>query len=438
MRKMKDSGIPWIGKIPDNWTNGKLLYLLSEKISDGPHETPDYQNDGIPFISVDSLSDSEEINFDIVKKFITVEDYHRFCEKSVLNPGDVLFSKAATIGKTAIVPNKKFMIWSPLAILKPAKGTDSKFLYWLLSCKELVDEVKLSGSENTQINVGMRELEHINVPIIPINDQRKIAHYLDIQNNKITSFIQKQQDLIDKLTAYKQSLITETVTRGLDPSVPMKDSGIPWIGKIPEQCRIIRAGRVYKSILGKMICSYPPNQSYTLHPYICAKDVHFDEIDISDLKQMWFSAEEEKIYRLKSDDLLVVEGGAGAGGAATINFKMDRTDIYIQNSIHLIRPQKCSFDNRYFMYTIGMLVKNNYIDYVCNKATIPHFTKEKVMGIPIVLRPYAEQREIVDFLDKKCSQIDADISKRLQLIDKLKEYKKSLIYEVVTGKREVE
>ena len=432
MRKMKDSGIPWIGKIPDNWTNGKLLYLLSEKISDGPHETPDYQNDGIPFISVDSLSDSEEINFDIVKKFITVEDYHRFCEKSVLNPGDVLFSKAATIGKTAIVPNKKFMIWSPLAILKPAKGTDSKFLYWLLSCKELVDEVKLSGSENTQINVGMRELEHINVPIIPINDQRKIAHYLDIQNNKITSFIQKQQDLIDKLTAYKQSLITETVTRGLDPSVPMKDSGIPWIGKIPDHW--------IKEKL-KYLC-YSIGDGLHGTPTYGESDIFF--INGTNLGQKnivikegtnTVIADDFKKYQieLNKDSILISLNGTIGNLSRYHNEKivLSKSAGYLN-----IRADKISADFIWFYLkstTTMRLFEESFAG-----TTIKNLSLETLRNLAVLLPPEYEQRKISIYLDNKCSQIDTDISKRQQLIDKLKEYKKSLIYEVVTGKREVE
>ena len=118
MRQMKDSGIEWIGQIPESWDTAKLLYLLRKPISDGPHETPEVLNEGIPFISVDSLNDTEDIDFSVVKKFISEEQYVEYQRKANLEEGDILFSKAATIGKTAIVKKEKFMVWSPLAIIK--------------------------------------------------------------------------------------------------------------------------------------------------------------------------------------------------------------------------------------------------------------------------------------------------------------------------------
>ena len=153
----KDSGVKWLGEIPSHWDSASLLYLLRAKISDGPHETPNLIEDGIPFISIDSLNDTKEIDFSVVKKFISYKDYERYCYKTKLEKGDVLFSKAATIGKTAIVGDGVFMVWSPLAILKPnLDKISSLYLYYIMNCKKAIEEVSLSGSKNTQINVGMR------------------------------------------------------------------------------------------------------------------------------------------------------------------------------------------------------------------------------------------------------------------------------------------
>lgn len=212
----------------------------------------------------------------------------------------------------------------------------------------------------------------------------------------------------------------------------MKDSGIAWIGEIPEECDIMRTSRAYSSVLGKMVCSSPATPADEKLSYICAKDVHFDNVDFSDLKMMWFSPKEQELYSLAAGDLLVVEGGAGAGGAATIPSGTDVHGICFQNSLHRIRATSDAYDTRYLMYYIGMLVQGDYVDYVCNKATIPHFTKDKIMSIPLVRWPIEQQRAIVTFLDAKCSAMDEAIRKAERLIEKLDAFKQSLITETVT------
>lgn len=149
---------------------------------------------------------------------------------------------------------------------------------------------------------------------------------------------------------------------------------------------------------------------------------------------MWFSPSEKQQYLVRKDDLLVVEGGAGAGGCTVAS--MQEVPTYIQNSIMIVRSGK-SADVRYLKYLIECLVKQGYIDVACNKATIPHFTKDKLANVPFPVFSLQEQREIAQYLDKKCSDIDVIISYKEKYIMEIENYKKSLIYEYVTGKKEV-
>ncbi|MDO5151166.1 MAG: restriction endonuclease subunit S, partial [Oscillospiraceae bacterium] len=233
MREMKDSGIVWIGEIPQNWKTTKLLNVLRCPISDGPHETPELVTEnGIPFISVDSLNSTKSVDLSIVKKFISQELYEEYNKKTNLEKNDILFSKAATIGKTAIIGDEKFMVWSPLAIIKVNKDNCVDYIYYLLNSEELIKHISLMGSYNTQINVGMRNLERAPIPVPLLSEQQKIADFLDTQCSKVDTLIANQQSQIEKLKSYKQSLITEVVTKGLDKNVHMKDSGVEWIGEI--------------------------------------------------------------------------------------------------------------------------------------------------------------------------------------------------------------
>ena len=213
----------------------------------------------------------------------------------------------------------------------------------------------------------------------------------------------------------------------------MKDSGVEWIGEIPKEWGISRVGLHYSIILGKMLCPQQLDSTYSLEEYFCAANVHFGEICTTELKKMWFSPTEKEQYHIEVGDMLIVEGGAGAGGCAIVQHA---TSALAQNSIMIIRSQHKS-DNRYLCYFIESLVKRGYIDVICNKATIPHFTKEKLSKTQFPVCSQEDQILISDYLDKKCSKIDRLISLKQAKIEKLEQYKKSLIYEYVTGKKEI-
>lgn len=272
--------------------------------------------------------------------------------------------------------------------------------------------------------------------IPPLDEQQRIADYLDAQCARIDETMELVRQSKEKLRAYKLSLITEAVTKGLDPDVPMKDSGIPWIGDIPQSCKCVAVNKLFTLILGKMLSDSPKSESDTFEQYLCAMNVHFNGIDNTNLKKMWFSQKEKTLYKVNDGDLLIVEGGAGAGGAFLAENMCDK-NIYIQNSIIIARENKEISSAKFLYYVIYSFVKRNYIDFICNKATIPHFTKEKIGNTKIVFFSLPEQQRIAAYLDAKCARIDALLAEKDELLDKLAEYKKSLIFECVTGKREV-
>ena len=208
----------------------------------------------------------------------------------------------------------------------------------------------------------------------------------------------------------------------------MKSSGNPWIGDVPEGWEVSRVKHHYELILGKMLCVTSNNEANVRLPYVCAANVHFEGVALSDLKEMWFSTIEVKQYAIREGDLLVVEGGAGAGGAAIC--PRIEAAVGIQNSIILVRNKNCR-DNRYLRYLLEALVKNGYVDFVCNKATIPHFTKDKLGNVPLPLPPLLEQRAIAAYLDEKCGAIDAAIAEAKKGIEEYKAWKISLIDDVV-------
>lgn len=407
MREMKDSGIEWIGEIPKEWEKAKLKHFV--KIYSGEMISKEEYVDNGDFPIIGSNGEIGRTN-----------KYNN--EEKVITTGRV-----GTIGTIHIV--KKSWITDNALIVK-SNNINQKYLSYIIVNFDF--KHMLSGTAQPLITSTNLKNQYITLP--PLAEQQKISAYLDTKCTKIDSIIEKQEKVIEKLKEYKLSVITEAVTKGLNPDVKMKDSGVEWIGEIPDECKVTRAGHIFNIILGKMLSPTPKQDDDTFEKYLCAANVHFTGISYEPLKQMWFSKTEKKLYAVHLGDLLVVEGGAGAGGAAIVEKKLG--NCYIQNSIMIVRSKE-NTSNKWLYYTLYSIVKRNYVDFVCNKATIPHFTKDKLGNVPVVKFKKENETEIINYLDKKCSAIDKSIEQKQAIIEKLKEYKKSLIYEVVTGKRGV-
>ena len=418
---MKDSGIEWIGEIPEGWEVSKLKYL-GRYVNGYPFKPDDWGEKGKPIIRIQDLTGSNDspnyYDGDIDAK------YH-------IKNGDILVSWAATLD--AFIWNKGDGLLNQhifKAIPQEEKIT-SYFFFWMI--KEAMQNMNNDNKHGIFMqHVTLDVFNNFPVPLPPLSEQKRIATYLFQKISKADIML---DDTLSSITGYKklkQAVITQAVTKGVRGEREMKNSGNPWFGQIPTDWKLSRVGLHFSIILGKMLCNAPLNDTYTLEPYYCAADVHFDGVADGERKKMWFSPIEKDLYRVSVGDLLVVEGGAGAGGSAIVENQDSYT--YIQNSIMIVRS-KGNADNRYLRYLLEFLVKQGYIDVVCNKATIPHFTKDKLSCVPFCL--CGEQEEIADYLDAKCAKIDGLIAKKEQLIKELESYKKSLIYEVVTGKREV-
>ena len=208
-----------------------------------------------------------------------------------------------------------------------------------------------------------------------------------------------------------------------------KDSGVQWLGDIPGHWGCVALSKVSDIILGKMLQSETKKETDILIPYICAKDVHFDGIDMSNLKTMYFSQSEMDMYEVRKGDMLIVEGGAGAGNCSILRNNVK--NIGIQNSIMIVRSN-ADVINSYICYFMSSIVRRGYVNFITNIATIPHFTKEKVSRTYIPLPPLSEQRSIVSFLDAKCGKIDEWVTKKQKEVEHLQELKQRVIADAVT------
>lgn len=323
-------------------------------------------------------------------------------------------------------------------IYKPKTEMNSMYYHYLFRTKNFSGECYKAGKGIMMMRWRTYSPQFMNilVPVPPRAEQDQIVRFLDWKVSEINKLIGIRKKEISELESLKLCHMTNVITKGLNNDIQKKSTSSKWIGDIPTHWDLVAVRRVYKVILGKMLAPNRNTNSDKLEEYICAKDVHFDGITLSDLKKMWFSKFEREQYRVGDGDLLVVEGGAGAGNAALLD-KKDKKDVYVQNSVHIIRAKDDKAINSYLCFWLFSLVKRGYMESVCSVATIPHYTKDKVLSTVMPLPPLAEQQKIVEHLEKYSAEINALILKNKNTINEMLELKNTIISDVVTGKIDV-
>lgn len=206
------------------------------------------------------------------------------------------------------------------------------------------------------------------------------------------------------------------------------DSGIEWIGTVPSHWIKTTVKNGYNTVLGKMLCSDRTSNADTIENYMCAANIKWLGVNTNVSKQMWFSPVEKAQYLLRDGDVLVMEGGM-AGTACVYHNEFE--PCYIQNSVHKCTA-KGNNNNRFLYYWLFASYHAGYVDSICNKATIQHYTGEKLANTPMILPPIDEQSAIADYLDRKVSHIDNIIAEARASIEEYKAWKASIIYEAVT------
>ena len=437
----KDSGIAWIPTIPQSWQVKRLkdvgfLYGGLTGKSGEDFNVKDNDESYMLFIPFTNIFNNSTINPNQLYKVKVVEGENQ----NLVYKNDLLFLMSSEdydgVGKPAIME----VYIENVGLNSFCKGfriTDNqtfpKFLFYFLSSHFSREQVRQEAKGFIRINLRQDKLSCCDLLLPQLSEQQSIATFLDTKCGEIDTLISLQEEMISELQAYKQSVITEAVTKGLNPHAKMKDSGVEWIGEIPEGWKVCKTSRLYEIQLGKMLQPSQQNDEDILCNYLCAANVSKNTLKLESIKQMWMSPSERQQYAVKKGDLLVVEGGDVASCAI---IEDDIDNCYIQNALHRVRPKK---DNgvRFLKYCLNAVKNSGHIDFICNRATIAHFTKEKFANLTIPVPPLSEQHSIATYLDEKTSQIDSLISLKQEKIQELKDYKKSIIYEYVTGKKRV-
>jgi len=434
----KDSGVEWMNKIPSNWEKSRIrmvgdLYggLTGKKGSDFNDED---NSSNKPFIPFTNIFNNTYISKDYFQ-YVNVEENEN--QNRVLK-NDLFFLMSSEsyedLGKCSILLEDVDELYLN-SFCKGYRIKDSKvyplFLNYQLLGSLHKEMISIEGNGFTRINLRQDRLLDIPVFIPPFSEQQQIVSFLDTKTSLIDSLIEKTQRKIELLKEKRTSLINEVVTKGLNPNVEVKDSCVEWIGEIPSHWDRIPLKQFGKVTLGKMLTSEDKG-GYHLKPYLRSKNIQVERVDISDMKEMWFSDSELNKLKLEKGDLLFNEGGDVGRTCIWLN---EIDECYIQNSVNRVRFE--NDDERYFLHLSILYHSVGYYDSLVNRVSIPHLTKEKLESVTFLRPPLSEQQQIVEYLDEQTQLIDNTISIEVKRIELLKEYRQSLISEVVTGKRKV-
>lgn len=436
--KYKDSGVEWIGEVPEGWNNYALKRLVGIKITDGPHETPDFVENGVPFISAESVKDSK-IDFNFKRGFISKEQDIVYSKKCKPKKHDIFIVKSgSTTGKIAIVDtDEDFNIWSPLALVRSnPKLAFPNFLFYAFICDYFQRQIQLFWSFGTQPNIGMGVIESLRVILPSLPEQTVIAAYLDRKTAQIDQTIAEKEKLIELFREERQAIINHAVTKGIRPGVKMKDSGVAWIGEVPEGWEVKKLKYVALINPSKRSGEFDL-KSEELVTFLAMENVsEGGKIDCRQKKPV-HALVNGYTYFEKNDVIIAKITPCFENGKGALLNELDTPIGFGSTEFHVLRAtEKISKELLFFISrtTPFMQIGEAFMVGSAGQKRVPtNFIENWQIGLP----PLPEQTAIVNYLDQKTTQIDAAILGIQQEIALLQEYRQALIFEAVTGKIDV-
>lgn len=407
-REMKHSGIEWVKQIPSNWDiiKGRHLLFLPNRPVRPTDDVVTCFRDG----EVILRSERRTEGFTMSDKEIGYQG---------INKGDIVIHGMDGFAG-AMGVSKSTGKGSPVLIVCNPKENDSpQYIIYYLRSLAMTNVFLALATGIRERSCDLRWKKIAELPFLRPSfiEQQKIANYLDKVCGDVDEMIALQEQMIEELKAYKQSVITEAVTKGLNPNVPMKDSGVDWIGEVPEHWEVKKIGYIFYNLdyLREPISAELRERNNPQYDYFGASGV-IDKIDH---------------YNVEDKVLLIGEDGANLVMRNLPLIYKAEGRFWVNNHAHILKPIKDDYN-----YMAHTLEAADYRNYITGFAQ-PKLSQENLKAVKLPVPPLSEQQSIASYLDTKCAEIDALIAIKQAKIDELKDYKKSVIYEYVTGKKEV-
>lgn len=420
----KDSGVEWIGEIPKNWFISKYKYFYNSNMGATILKENLDENGKIP---VFSATESDKI-FGYVSN-----------SNVILEKGDIVIpARGNSIGHIMLVNSKSTCTQTTIYSKKQNQRILDKYtFYYLKGFRELL--FHFDNTAIPQITVGQIKENKIILP--PIQEQEQIVAYLDKKTAIVDTLISSKEKKINILKEKRTALINHVITKGLDPKVKLKDSGVEWIGEIPEHWEKLKIKNILSKKpdngLFKRKDDFVENDGFG---FVNVADLFNDNntIKIDKLSKVIVTKEELKKAVLEEGDIFFVRSSLKLEGigVSSIVINIDKPLVY---DCHIIRikPDKLKISPLFLIKALNSSSYRNYLVSVSETTTMTTISQDKIKDLIILIPNVSEQQKIIEHLDKQTQEIDELISLELKKIETLKEYRQALISEVVTGKIKV-
>ncbi len=414
----RDTGHQWLGRIPSHWRSQRLGAVFTErrqKVSDRDFQPLSVTKHGIvPQLETAAKTDDGD---------------NRKCVRR----GDFVINSRSDRKGSSGLSSLDGSVSLINTVLSPDPSLSGRFVHYLLRSIPFQEEFYRFGKGIVADlwSTNYSEMKAITLALPPQDEQVLIATFLDGETAKIDVLIEEQQRLIALLDEKRQAVISRAVTKGLDADVPMKDSGVEWLGEVPAHWEVVPLGRRYEVQLGRMLNGERSAGDH-LRPYLRVADVQWGRINTADLPLMDFPPEAQAAYRLVPGDLLVNEGGSYVGRSAIWRGEIE--ECYYQKALHRLRPRNVTSDSTEFLLGV-MEYATKFGVFVAggNQTTIDHLTADQLRKYRFAFPPEQEQQAIASFLRQGAEAADQARVAAEDGILLLKERRSALISAAVTG-----
>lgn len=431
MRKMRDSGIAWIGVIPQDWeiVRTKSLYCSAKEIAGD--RADDFERLALTLNGVIKRSKEDSVGLQPEK----------FSGYQILKKGELVFklidlenvatSRVGLSPYTGIV-SPAYIVLSKQSRVKDLVVRYSMYHFLSMWQREIFNQM---GDNGVRSSLNAKELLNIPHPFPSIYEQKRIVAFLDAQCAEIDAVLEKTRASIEEYKKLKQAVITQAVTKGIRGDRPMKDSGIEWIGDIPAEWEIRKIFRAINKVGD--IDHYMPDSVDDGIPYLMTGDLQekLSDVNLKRCKKVSFQD-----YEMLSSKISVSKGDVIFARYATIGtvcFVDTEDNILVSYACLIIKPNSSLLYGEFLFYYLKSTAFLEEIKQYIKANTQANVGLDSVSKAKIALPSVHEQQKIVEYLRDKCKKIDALIAKKQQYLTEIENYKKSLIYEYVTGKKEV-
>lgn len=438
----EDSRVEYLGMTPVNWLTTKLKFVYNIQLGKMLQNEPQNETDSkIPYFKAMHVQWENVEHTNLPKMWASLSDQETYTVKN----GDLLVCEGGEVGRAAVITGlqEKAIIQNALHRVRPTQKSDIKYLMYLLRHIDFLEWFDVLCNKATIAHLTSEKLGNLIIPLPSKSEQHAIADFLDRETEKLDRLVEKKERLIELLREKRQALITQAVTKGLNPDVPMKDSGIEWLGEVPEHWEITKM-KFIKSKQKNALVDGPFGSDLKSQHFVDNGDAFVVESNFAVSGRMEERAlktitkehfEKVKRSQVKHGDIVIAKIGANFGMVSVMT-NLSKPSVVSGNSMKLT-VNKSICINKYVYYMLTFLKYSGAIDFWVNQTAQPALSLSVINNLPMLIPPKDEQLQIINWLEEK-NEIVSILSNKLQIqIAKIKEYRQALISAAVTGKIDV-